>query len=324
MIDLDRAYPVPTHMTWQVHDASKLQQFMDCERQYFFKYVLGWQPEGKSNHLIFGQAWHNAMEAILHHGYTPEGIDKGMQDFLVYYREYLSEHTDMQYHPKDPGNAQAALIEYCATYRDIDRPIDVLQTEISGMVPVADDRNLHFRFDAVCRDPARGVFVREHKTAGRPFPSWKGWEDSWLLSTQVSLYAHALYCLYPDEKIKGVEVNATFFQVKENKFKRIPVAKSPAMLNAFLWDINHRLDMLEWNFDRLTECTPDDPVMYSFPKNTQSCTKYFGCPFADFCIARPNPLSYVHTGCPQGYEIEWWDPRDRDKTVVEVKGVDYA
>ena len=65
---------VPYHITHDVHDASKLQCFMDCPRQYFYRYVLGWSRQGSNIHLIFGEGWHRAMETLLREGYDTEAI----------------------------------------------------------------------------------------------------------------------------------------------------------------------------------------------------------------------------------------------------------
>jgi CRISPR/Cas system-associated exonuclease Cas4 (RecB family) len=62
------------HETWQVLDATKLQTYMRCPRKFFFNYVLGWKSEIPSNHLVFGSAWHMAMEVLLDKGYNSRGL----------------------------------------------------------------------------------------------------------------------------------------------------------------------------------------------------------------------------------------------------------
>ena len=50
--------------TLQTVDSTKINTFLDCPRQYFFTYVLGWRSDRPNNHLVFGQAWHEAMEHL--------------------------------------------------------------------------------------------------------------------------------------------------------------------------------------------------------------------------------------------------------------------
>ena len=53
-----------------------------------------------------------------------------------------------------------------------------------------------------------------------------------------------------------------------------------------------------------------DDILRAFPKNTESCTKYFGCPYADFCQAWMNPLQRCQEVQP-GFKLDFWDPREQ-------------
>ena len=59
-------------------------------------------------------------------------------------------------------------------------------------------------------------------------------------------------------------------------------------------------------------------MLMCFPMNTESCTKYFGCAYHDFCQAWPNPLQHCEEP-PLGFKIEHWDPTEGEsKYVVNV------
>lgn len=75
---------------------------------------------------------------------------------------------------------------------------------------------------------------------------------------------------------------------------------------AFLWAVNHWIDMIEWNYQQLSEARVEDPVMKAFPINCSSCSK-FGCRMGGICTTFPNPLQFVEDP-PSGYEEDFWDP----------------
>lgn len=315
MIDITKQYPVPTHKTWEIVDSSKLSTFMDCPRQYFYKYVLGWRNAVQSNHLVFGEAWHRAMEVLLNKGYTNEGIEAATVTFVNYYRTFFTEDMDMTYHPKSPGNAIDCMYQYIKQYAVQDNQIKVMATEISGTVPISDTQRMTFRIDALIEEPD-GIWVWDHKTQSRPYGSWDSWYGGWHLSTQMNCYAHAANAYFQDKKVQGVKVNAAFFQKAENKLIRVPVNKRPPEILDWLWQAQHEVGRLEQNFEWLADCKVEDDCMYSFPRNPGegncNCTKFGGCQFIGICAAYRNPLQ-KQGSVPTGMEVSWWDPQDREK-----------
>lgn len=305
--------------TWDILDGSKLTAFLTCPRAYFYEYLLGWRPETPSNHLIFGTSWHLAMEALL----LGQGPDEAYQLFLIDYRKTFGPETDALYEPKTPANAEIVLMAYAAKYVDDLSKFDVLHTEISGTVAIAEDRKLHFRMDSVCRDlETNRIFSLEHKTGSRSY----NWEYQWPLSMQVGTYTHVLYCLYPPEEVDGVKFNAAFFgkavrawealhKGLSSKYKppfeflRLPMYRTQPQMQAWLWNAVFWADQLEWQFNLLADCDESDSLMTCFPQNPTACSKYFGCDYRDFCSAWRNPLQQCYEP-PLGFVIEHWDPSD--------------
>jgi len=189
--------------------------------------------------------------------------------------------------------------------RDFDE-FEVLYTEIAGTVPLTEDRKLHFRQDAICKGKhTYGYFSLEHKTTGSSIS--RSWTQQWPLKTQVGCYTHVLYCLFPSEEVYGVRINGAGFLKTKFSFERIPIAKTKNSMQVWLWNTLFWLDQIQWNMELLNECKESDEVMMAFPMNTESCSKYFGCPYHDFCLAWHNPLKNCDE-VPMGMKQEYWDP----------------
>uniref|UniRef100_A0A6M3JB44 Putative PD-(D/E)XK nuclease superfamily protein n=1 Tax=viral metagenome TaxID=1070528 RepID=A0A6M3JB44_9ZZZZ len=304
---------IQPHPSWQIIDSTKIKAYMDCPRAYFYEYILGWRGEQPNIHLEFGKAWHFAMEHLLLHGTSPESIADAWMLLSDYYRQFWGPEWDESNHPKTPGNALLGLQRYAEEYPH-DKQI-VLYTEIAGRVAVDARRVLHFRMDSLLQMEDGLIRSREHKTGTALSRTWV---DQWSLSVQTGTYTHVQHCLYPPEQVWGVEINGTFFSKKDFKFQRVPVRRTLPMMRDWHWTVLQYMDFIEWDIKRMQEeCKESDPVMMCFTKNTENCTKYFGCKYHDFCMAWPNPLQRVDE-IPQGMKIEYWDPSDEESKAKKV------
>lgn len=301
--------------SWNILDASKTQRFMECPRAYFYEYVLGWRSDRPNNHLIFGESWHQALEHLLIHGYSEKYVMEAYDVFLKEYRKTFPMDTDDAFAPKTPYNAAKALGMYVKNYRG--DAYDVIYTEIGGQVSISDNYSLTFRMDGLCYDPSKKCyFVLEHKTCSSIA---RQWSDQWALSFQVGTYTHALHCMFPDTDVTGVVVNGTCFQKRDIKFMRIPVYKSLANMNAWLSDALYWAGSIHKEFAVLKHCRDSENVLLAFPRNPTACTKYFGCPFHDFCCTWSNPLQRAYE-VPMGMIEEHWNPLDRElREKVELQ-----
>ena len=300
--------PFPLHPDMQKLDSTKINTFLDCPRQYFFNYVLGWVSDRPNNHLVFGSAWHEAMEHLLLNDYSELSIVQAYDKFETYYREHFPEDTDELFKPKTPTNALKALMAYCDHYRNDHQEFKTLHTEIAGSIAIDQDRAIIFRMDSICESKRDGhLFSLEHKTKGSAFN--RQWNDQWALAFQVGTYSHVLNCLAVDRPVKGVTINGVAFAAKGAAFQRVPVYRSPAHMQNWLFHARHYCDRLEDEYEHLiVACSSlDDAVLTAFPQNPQSCTKYFGCAFYDFCCAWTNPLQHCERP-PLGFKMEHWDP----------------
>ena len=317
IIKADKTYPIVPHATWEINDASKLSEYQRCRRKFFFRYVLGWETEEPNIHLVHGEAWHRAMSHVLRNGFEAESIQGAFAKYLEYYREHFNEMQDQVNYPKSPGSVLQSLVEYGIKYGN--EEFELLHTEIAGTVPVDDKRVLHFRLDTICKDK-NGYFSLEHKTTSQFSQAWL---DSWSLSLQVGLYTHVLFCLYPQDEVYGIKINGAVFRKKGNDYPRVIIRKTEDQMAVWHWNIMNTLDLLEWDYDELAGCSPEDKVMEAFPLNPQSCFS-FGrlCKYHAYCTAWANPLQRCDEP-PIGMVVKRWDPSEMEddaKAVVTIGG----
>lgn len=300
---------IEPHYTWNILDSSKLAAYMDCPRRYFWEYVLSWRSDAPNNHLVFGTAWHHAMEHLLLNDYSDESVFEAFDKLLASYRPQFPEESDNLYWPKTPMNALKALGMYAEQYAAQDN-FETLYTEIAGTVPINGDQALHFRLDSICRDDQGRIFSLEHKTGSRMS---RQWTDQWQLAVALGTYTHVMNCLFDPKTVWGVRVNGTFFAKKNISFLRVPVRKTMDHMKQWLWNTAWWADQIRWQFDLLERCSDSDQVLTAFPQQPGNCTKYFGCQYHDFCLAWPNPLQHIDD-LPAGYIVERWDPSLMEST----------
>lgn len=327
------SYPVPPAPSWEVQDSSKIKCLMECQRKYFFNYILGWRHDRPNIHLVFGSAWHEALAHLYLTDFSAENVQEAYyKHFLPYYRDSYDEEDDEMNMPKTPHRAYRALAAYAIRWQKEEREYTVLKhdgvpmVEIGGTVNLSDDRTITFRMDTIMQGP-HGIISREHKTGSS---TWM-WDQQFYLSPQVGTYSHVLYCLYPEKDVRGVVVDGTIFKKTKDDPKRdakdplrhfefisVPVYKSPSNMNSWLDTMLWWLDLVEWNFDHLAECSAEDNTLKAFPMNPTACVNWSGCPYHDLCMAWSNPLRHVDT-VPIGFKVEHWSPLDEPiKLKLEV------
>lgn len=313
-------FPITEQPTWKIRDSSKLDNYQECPRKYFFEHILGWRSEAPAHDLYFGESWHKAREWQLNHGY--EDVSGAYLAFINYYRLKFTPETDELYRPKDPVGVSFALQKFADERLGDLTENELLLTETSGKVPVSEDRYLYYRMDSVLREKEEGkVFSWDHKSA-KKFS--RQWSEKFFLSTQNGTYTHCLYCMYPIEEVLGVEFCGTCFEYLKRgskvrpagyhvNFQRVPAFKNSDQMNVWLWTVNDLLDQIDHDMERLMECKEDDQVMQAFPQRTTSCTNYWGCIFHDYCMSWPNPLQRCYEP-PLGFKIEFWNPAEIETT----------
>lgn len=315
------------HPSLSILDSSKLQDYLTCPRQFFYRHVLGWRPSGPQFDLVFGEAMHAALEQLYRYGfgnaYGPEHTATVQQlayaSFLNCYREQFDEETDDDHPAKNPYSASEVIEGYCIQYANEFDRYEVLEVsgekcvEVSGFAPISQSQRIYFRQDCILQDRTTGqIFTLEHKTASR---GGRMWEAQWDLSIQVGTYTHALYSLFDPAKVFGVRVNGLIFLKRTQEFVRVPCEKTypqmqvwHQMVQDWSWNLQRDLDSVQAETN-----APPDNVMFAFALNPLSCTKWNRlCPYHDFCLSWPNPLQRCDE-VPLGFVQEYWDPQERER-----------
>jgi len=291
-------------------DSSKIKDFKRCPRFFFYRHILGWCSETPNNHLVFGSAWHDAMEHLLLNGYGENEIITAFDKFLATYRQSFPPETDELFKGKTPNNAFMVLAKYAThpDYQHDHKNYETLHTEIAGSVAIDEKRLLYFRQDSILKDRKTGhVRSREHKTGSR---TW-GWEEQFLLDGQVGTYSHVLYCLYPKELVDGIEINGSFFLARKTDpfdFRRFLIGKTEDQMQVWLSNTAYYMWQIESEYELLGDTDENDNVLYAFPLRDTSCQDYGRlCEYHDFCMAWPNPLQRAYEP-PLGFKVGFWDP----------------
>lgn len=310
---------VPEHYTWHQVDSSKLTTYMDCPREYFFRYLLGWAVPTDSMHLVVGTAWHLAMEHLSKEAPTQGRASEAFQLFLTDLRKHFPPAFDESLGAKGPGNIQKALSQYAERYAGDQTEWETLHIEIPATATVGPDRSMSGRMDLVRRSRRDGqVRVFDHKTASQDS---FGWRNQWTLSLQLGTYIHALYCVYEPGEVWGAVIDGAVLRQaktergtsKGNDFLRLEVRRTPDQQAAWLSDINMWWDRIEADFALLGQADSSQPTLLAFPRNPGHCVRYNSlCPYHAICTLQPNPLvlteQVMDSGQPPvGIETRFWD-----------------
>lgn len=302
---IPNSLPVLMHKEyWQTLDSTKLQCFASCPRSFFFQYVLGWKAETLDNSLVFGQAWHEALEYLYKNGLKFEELNKAVELFINTYRKKYPEETDVYYKKKSPSQGIAGLLEYLQNYPEDAYKYEVLDTEVGGLVPIAEDRQIAVKLDLIAKEKSSdSVVALEHKTSTIQGQTWG---RQWALSIQIGAYLHTLNTYYNGGRII---VNGAFFYTNKREFSRIICERDAWAMANWLHLVNCLWDSIEREFEVLSNDKAEYTIMHSFPQNPTACNSFAGCPYHDLCTCVANPLRLVAEGnIPIGMEEFWWNP----------------
>jgi len=320
------SFPLQEKPEWSIIDSSKLTNFLECPRKYFYEHILGWRVDAPKHDAYFGESWHKAREYQLLNGY--EDVKGAYDAFIEYYRKEFDEDTDELYRPKDPTAALHGLMRLAEERSNDLEENEVVtidgkkMTEISGTVPISDNKVIHYRMDSIMRRKEDGkIFSWDHKTTKRFSRQWR---ENFHLSIQNGTYTHCLYCMFPIEEVLGVEFYGAAFEYLKRgsknreagyhvSFELVPAFKTPDQMNVWLYTVLKIYNDIEDEMNELLSSSDSDDVLTAFPLNPTNCTKYFGCAYHDFCLSWTNPLQHCDE-VPLGFKTEFWNPSEMDTT----------
>lgn len=276
---------------------------------------------GSAEALIFGGAWHRAMDAVwtgMAAGHaTSVIIDAGVAAFRT---EWVAAGLPLDmdlttlrhYGARTPSRAHEMIVHYVHERRRLfdTKEIELVDIERPFAVPLdPEDESLFYvgKIDKVVRRHKK-IGGIEHKTT-TSYKKDGGFKNSFLdqyhLNAQVDGYLYALHMDYPGE-VGGVWVDAALVHKTEEGFKFIPVEKQIAALDQWLGETGDWVKTIEADIAEAKDYPTQLPYMRPFKRRTENCVSFERtCSFLQICMARPNPIGM---DVPRGFTKEPWDP----------------
>jgi hypothetical protein len=297
-------------------DATSLTSAQRCMRYYYYNIVEGYQPRGKSVHLLFGGWYASALEhyhidrtAGLSH---KEAMHKMVRETLIETWQHARDEdgkrvegtglpwkaTDRYGQPESAKSREGlirSLIWYVETFEHDDLETYITSdgkpaVEHTFKLPVDGDIIFAGHLDRLTvknGDP----FVTDNKTTSAALGPY--YFDQFKTDGQMSMYTYAGSVIF-SMPVKGVIIDAAQVGVTFTRFSRNPTLRTKGQLN-------------EWY----------DNTMYTietarhlarekyFPMNLASCGNYGGCPFRSVCGRDPAVRPNILKG---DFQKRIWDP----------------
>lgn len=302
-----------TSSGYRFFDNSMLDTMRVCPRKFYFSHIRFFQPTGHRIPLIFGTAWHAAMDAVWE---MAKKVDKQNELVFIGHEAFkkswiaqgMADANEFDLHPRTPSYAHTLLEEYIDRYYTELKRIEIMAIETPFIVPMGfEDEKIYYigKWDKVFRDYL-GIQVLDHKTCSQMGNSWA---SSFSPNGQMDGYLHAGHMTYGPE-FHGVLVDGVQVAKTKREMMRIPLQRQVEQLDAWAWEVEDLIDLIKLNEERLVDIrtgeTPTENFLQAFPKCTTSCTSYFGtCPFLDICKFVNNPEKFDGGDM---YDIKQWRP----------------
>lgn len=293
-------------------DSTSLKLAETCLRKYEYKMILGWQPERKSVHLLFGSWYASALES--YYKYVADGMSSD-EALIEIVSEALTEtwvfDTDECGEPiPDSGSPWVSdhntktrenLIRTCVWYIDQFGDDDSCSTVIlsSGQPAVEHSFRLEWDNDIIyCGHLDRlveygnHIYIQDQKTTQSTITS--RYFDGYNPDSQMSGYTFAGKAIF-NLPIKGIMIDAVQIAVGFSRFERGFSFRTEDQLNEWY---DHSMYYIE----RARQATRDN----YFPLNPSSCNNYGGCEFRHICSKAPSVREQFLKG--DFVKGKRWDP----------------
>lgn len=298
-------------------DNTKISAYKDCPRKYFLRHVMHWRSEGTATPLVFGGAWHAAMDVIWQ-DLPQQPIEvvalNAMTAFANKWEEEglpsnLDTDQERAFAPRTPMIAAEMIPHYISQRHKIITSCIIVDIEKPFAVPLPSVPKAWYvgRLDKVIQHQGQ-ILVIEHKTTAlyrKEGPFQYDWTNGWYTDSQIKGYEFGGNMYYP-ENFGGVWVDgAMVHRTVHDGYKFIPVKHTIDLVSEWLGDTEQWVERI--NRDTILFDDFGHLAKGVFPKNENSCYgKYGGCAFLDIC----RTTSDIEKGqeVPQGYVFEPWEP----------------
>lgn len=293
-------------------DSTSIKLAETCLRKYQYKMLLGWQPERKSVHLLFGGWYASALES--YYKYVAEGMSQDEALVEVVW-EALTETWEFELDEAGepiPGTGspwvsdhntktRENLIRTIVWYIDQFGEDDSCQTVILASGQPAVEHSFRLEADngiILCGHLDRmveygpHVYIQDQKTTQSAITS--RYFDGYNPDSQMSLYTFAGKAIF-GLPIKGIMIDAAQIAVGFTRFERGFSFRDDSQLNE--WYENSL-----YHIEKARQATRDN----YFPLNPSSCSQFGGCEFRHICSKAPGVREQFLKG--DFVKGKRWDP----------------
>lgn len=300
------------------YDNTRLSDYKECPRKFFFRHIKHWRRKGIAMPLIFGLSWHEAMDVVWGLMGRTDDTKVHALAFERFCQEWVAQGQPMEedanseeierWKMRRPSVASEMLWHYIQKVGPFIRESEIINIERPFAVPLdPENPNLFYigRLDKEIRR-GRSVHIVEHKTT-TAFSKEHGflldYQQSWTPNSQIDGYLHSGHMLHGDD-MKSVYVDAVLVhKVHHSIQKFIPVERMLTALDDWRNATQMWVDRVE--NDKAVYRSGDTESC--FPMNTNSCHgKYGQCSYIDVCKFVAKPMQ--RTTPPEGFEVERWSP----------------
>lgn len=244
-----------------------IQDYLRCQKYFFWRYVRHLAPKHPATALIYGQAVHAAL-AYYYSGHQAD-LEGLLRTFWEEMQKYSDIFMDAEMFDTLIENGRQNLTAYHAHYSH--ETGGTLQVETEHQILLPNNTKLTGRLDRVYQD-STFIRIQDHKTTGWSIPMLC---QTFSVSDQATAYLYLWNKNHPTMQATCVEFNILRKYKSVNEFYRHPVYKTDADLERFEKDT-------EWNLMEILSKTSDPDAR--FVMNTNSCYLFNKpCPYLDLC-----------------------------------------
>lgn len=285
--------------------ASALSDFKKCPRYFLYRRVLRWELDTpKSTPLMFGSAWHAAMDRIWSTtGDDKEATTEGINAFRKEVGSLILSELKGLY---SLDNAVDIIKEYVKRRRPTIRKLHNIVPEKEYQLSLTTAHGSPFSYisvlDKVATQESGDPVIIEHKTtsygASQGFSA--GWRDGWQLSGQLVGYMYQGMTEY--DTTPALWVDATLVSLKYRNYELFVVRTTDS-------------DLMQWGLETTEYATRiidiaaprfahNNGETAPFPRTMDhsSCVNYNRvCPFFSLCTKSPKHIT--DDTPPVGYRV---------------------
>jgi hypothetical protein len=296
-------------------DNTAMTAYMTCPREYYYGMILHRRSKGKSPALVFGSAWHKAMEVHYKSGGDRDLVRYAVQqsweghdsadDYRTLPRVLLDYDRYVKQYGEDPSKEEGKTLGTVGEW------MVELATNAQG------DDLLHpwaGKLDRIVQ--IQGLnYVEDHKTTSRLD---KHYFRQFELSNQMMGYNYLGNTLLPSAKIVGVRINLSHVLTEKTAFVRKLITFTPSQIKDWTANINRWMTRLAGDYETAKLATYEDIVRGksgAFPLHfgDNGCSRKFGiCGYHPVCSASPQLRQHT---LESEFIIKPWNPLEEDDEV---------